>query len=100
MLVSPITGSSAEFLIMTFKPRKKTILLGSKTAGYVTTIKGVDIGKSSHLNYSAGYGVDKNGKSYLNAIDPDITLDGVDSFNDIGNDLKVKAAVNWLKSQL
>jgi carboxyl-terminal processing protease len=99
LLTSTATGSSAEFLIMAFKPRKKTILMGSTTAGFITSTREFPINSNSSILLSTGYGSDRNGKLYKKAIDPDIFVNGIDNFNDIPNDVKVKAAVKWLKGQ-
>jgi carboxyl-terminal processing protease len=97
MLTSPGTGSSGEFFIMAFKGRNKTILLGSETAGYVTVIAGLPVNDSAYMYISVGYGADRNGKIYKEAIKPDIPFTATDKFNDIRNDAKVKAAIAWLK---
>jgi carboxyl-terminal processing protease len=97
ILTSPGTGSSGEFFIMAFKGRDKTILLGSETAGYVTVIAGLPVNDSAYMYISVGYGSDRNGKIYKEAIKPDIPLTATDKFNDIPNDAKVSAAIAWLK---
>lgn len=99
MLTSPITGSSAEFLIVSFKGRKNTILLGSKTAGYVTINTGFSINDYTSMLLSTGYGLDRSGKSYKEAIDPDIPFVSIDKFNNLKIDEKVEAAVKWIKDQ-
>ncbi len=97
ILVGPGTGSSGEFFLMAFKGRKNTTLLGSQTAGWVTVNTGIPINDTAFINLSIGYGADRNGKIYKNAIEPDITIKSDDKFNDIANDEKVKAAIKWLK---
>ena len=97
MLISPITGSSAECFVIAFKGRKNTVLLGSKTGGYVTVNSGFPIDDTSFINLSVGYSADRNGKIYKEAIEPDIPFVSVDKFNDIPNDEKVRAAIKWLK---
>jgi len=97
ILTSPGTGSSGEFFVMAFKGRKRTILLGDKTAGYVTAVAGLPVNDAAYMYISVGYGADRNGKIYKEAIDPDIPFKGPDSFNNIKNDEKVKAAMKWLK---
>jgi C-terminal processing protease CtpA/Prc len=82
---------------MPFKGRKNTVLLGSETAGYVTVIQGLPVSDSAYMLISVGYGADRNGKIYKDAIQPDIPFASPDSFNDIRNDEKVKAAEKWLK---
>lgn len=100
MLISPPTGSSAEFFIIAFKGRPKTILLGSKTAGFTTGIEGFPINDAALILLSTCYGVDRNGVVYKEAFKPDIPFVSKDSFNDITNDAKVKEAAKWLKQNI
>jgi C-terminal processing protease CtpA/Prc len=97
MLVSPHTASSAECLIIAFKGRRNTVLLGSNTAGYTTVNTGIQINDTAAMNLAVGYSADRNGKIYKDAIEPDISFASVDKFNDIPNDDKVKAAIKWLR---
>jgi C-terminal processing protease CtpA/Prc len=97
VLVGPGTGSSGEFFLMAFKGRQKTIFLGDNTAGYVTVVAGLPVNGAAYMYISVGYGADRNGRIYKEAIKPDILFTSPDSFNDIKNDEKVKAAENWLK---
>jgi C-terminal processing protease CtpA/Prc len=99
ILVGPQTASSGEFLIMAFKGRKNTILLGETTAGFVTVNAGFQVTPETFINLSVGYGADRNGHVYTEAITPDILFTSVDQFNNIKSDAKVKAAVDWLKKQ-
>jgi len=96
LLIGPGTGSSGEFLAISFKGRKNTLFIGSKSAGYVTSIKGFTINNAVSLRLSTGYGKDRAGKLYDTAIEPDIYMDTPDSFNDIQHDGKVLAAVKWI----
>jgi C-terminal processing protease CtpA/Prc len=96
ILVSPATGSSAEFLIIAFKGRSKTVLLGSPTAGYISGIQEFTINDTASVLLSTSYGVDRNGVVYKAAIAPDIPFEGTDSFNDIPHDAKVREAIKWL----
>lgn len=100
ILTGPATGSSGEFFIIAFKGRKKTILLGTETAGYVTANSGFTINKFASLNLSTGYGVDRNGKVYKEALKPDILNNSLDNFNMVSSDEKVKAAIGWLKTNI
>lgn len=97
ILTSGSTGSSGEFVILAFKGRKNTVLLGSETAGYVTSARGWNINKDASIRLSTGYGLDRNGIKYTKAIQPDIPITGINRFHDLGNDEKVKAAIKWLK---
>jgi C-terminal processing protease CtpA/Prc len=100
MLISPHTGSAAECFIIAFKGRNNTVLLGSKTAGYVTVNTGIPINDTAFINLAVGYNADRNGHIYKEAIEPDIPFTGIDKFNDIAHDEKVKAAMTWLKRRV
>ncbi len=97
MLISPYTGSAAECFIIAFKGRKNTVLLGSKTAGYVTVNTGIPINDTAFMNLAIGSNADRNGNIYKDAIKPDIPFKSIDKFNDVADDEKVKAAIKWLK---
>lgn len=96
LLIGSSTGSSGEFLAMAFKGRKNTLFLGAETAGYVTVVGGFPINEAAYMYLSTGYGMDKTGVVYKEAIKPDIADNSPDSFNDLKNDKKVQAAIRWL----
>ncbi len=96
VLIGAGTGSSGEFLAVALKSRANTKFFGSKTAGYVTSIMGFNLAPSAYVHISTGYGADKNGRIYKQAIRPDVFVDAADSFNDLPNDGKVRAAIKWL----
>jgi carboxyl-terminal processing protease len=100
ILIGHGTQSSGEFLLMALKPRKKTVLLGSSTGGYVTSNAGFNIDDEAYILIATGYGVDRNGQVYKEALKPDIVMEVPDSFNDIQNDLKVNAALQWFNKEL
>jgi carboxyl-terminal processing protease len=50
------------------------------------------------MNLSVGYGKDRKGKTYIQALEPDIPISSPDKFKDLQNDNKVKAAIKWLRS--
>jgi len=100
VLIGPGTGSSGEFFVMSFKGRAKTVLMGSPTAGYITVVAGFPINNAAYMYLSVGYGADRNGEIYKEALRPDIPLSSPDKFNDIENDEKVKAAKQWLTLQI
>lgn len=96
-LTSPPTGSSAEFLLIAFKGRDKTILVGTETAGFVTSVAGFPINDAAFVMLSTSYGRDRKGVTYKSAFKPDVIVNSADSFNNIQQDEKVKQAVKWLK---
>jgi carboxyl-terminal processing protease len=98
LLVGSATRSSGEFFLMAFRRRQKTILLGSPTEGYITSVQGFQINEKAFMMLSTGYGADRNGTVYKEALKPDVFFEGLDNFNHIENDEKVKAAVSWLEN--
>jgi carboxyl-terminal processing protease len=98
-LIGPGTQSSGEFLLIALKSRRNVILLGSATGGYVSSNAGFPINKDAYILIATGYGVDKNGQVYKEALEPDILVKGADSFNDIENDIKVKAALKCFSKE-
>ena len=98
VLIGQATGSSGEFLAMSFKGRTNTIFLGEKTAGYVTSTKGFKVNDAVYLLISTCYGKDRNGRVYSQALSPDIVLNDEDSFNNIDHDKKVMRASEWIQA--
>jgi carboxyl-terminal processing protease len=98
ILIGQGTGSSGEFLAISFKKRENTIFIGSNTAGYVTSTKGFQINDAVYILLATGYGRDRQGQIYEDALTPDIYNNEPDSFNDIKNDKKVVAAMKWIDS--
>jgi carboxyl-terminal processing protease len=98
ILIGNGTGSSGEFLAISFKNRKKTVFIGTETAGYITTTRGFKINDAVTLLIAVGYGKDRTGQIYENALQPDMHSSDPDSFNDIKKDGKVLAAAKWINS--
>jgi carboxyl-terminal processing protease len=99
VLIGQGTGSSGEFLAISFKKRENTVFIGSNTAGYITSTQGFKINDGVSLLLSTGYGKDRQGQVYEQALTPDIYSNEPDSFNDIRNDKKVLAAMKWIKGK-
>lgn len=99
ILIGPNTRSSGSILAISFKGRPKTIFIGDNTAnGYTTSNDYFTYGNNLILNLSTANSVDRNSKVYKDIVKPDIIIKGEDNFNSIENDIKVKAAVKWLKN--
>jgi C-terminal processing protease CtpA/Prc len=98
VLTGLATGSSGEFLAMSFKGRSNTIFLGEETAGYVTATKGFKINDAVYILISTCYGKDRKGSVYSQALSPDISSNDEDSFNDIDHDKKVMKASDWIQA--
>lgn len=99
VLIGGGTGSSGEFLAISFKSRERTVFIGEKTAGYVTSNQGFAINDAVSLLLATDYGKDRKGVSYTEALSPDIYINEPDMFNNIKEDKKVLTAIKWLKQQ-
>lgn len=99
VVIGNATGSSGEFLAMTFKGRKNTVFIGEPTSGYVTTITGYPLLKKGYIYLSTGYSADRTGHVYTEALKPDIAASGPDMFNNLKQDPKIAAAVKWVEGR-
>lgn len=100
VLIGPATGSSGEQLAIILSLRKKTILIGEPTAGYVTGNNGYLLpGHENGIVLAESYTIDRNGKIYLKDVEPAIRFNGGDNFSDLSEDEKIKAAIRWINNQ-
>lgn len=100
VLIGPVTGSSGEALTIAFSSRPHTILIGEATAGYTTGNNGFLLpGFNNGIVIGEDYMTDKNGKGFTNGITPAVVVSGGDNYGDWQKDLKIKAALKWLKAQ-
>lgn len=72
VLIGAGTGSSGEFMAIALRSRNRTTFIGSRTAGYVTSIQEFDIAPDAFVHISTGYGADKNNRIYKSSIKPDL----------------------------
>ena len=99
VVMGPATGSSGEFLAISFKGRNNTIFIGEKTAGYITANEGFKINDTVSILISTSYGKDRKGRIYSQALSPDIYSKDEDNFNDIDHDKKVIRASKWIQAK-
>ncbi|TCC90152.1 hypothetical protein EZ428_12760 [Pedobacter frigiditerrae] len=97
VLISQITASSGEIIATTFKGRANTIFIGEKTYGLPTLNIEFNLGNGYYLGIAASFIADRNGKVYPNYLSPDLEMINGDDFADLNRDVKVKAAMEWLK---
>lgn len=98
VLISQITASSGEMLAIAFKGRKNTLFIGERTAGYTTLVGEFNLGKG-YLGLSSSFLSDRNGIVYDKFVEPDVLIVDGDDFENIKNDAKVEAALEWLKKE-
>ncbi|RYZ22803.1 MAG: hypothetical protein EOO16_07580 [Chitinophagaceae bacterium] len=100
VLISPVTGSSAEQLAMAFTSRPNSVLIGERTAGYVTANNGFELpGVNNGIVVAEGLTRNVHGKLFREAVYPDIEVIGEDDFVDREHDAKIRAAVKWLEGR-
>lgn len=97
VLLSQITASSGEILAITLKARPRTLYIGEKTAGFVTSNAGPFYVNGQQVFVTSALIADKFGKIYTEGLSPDIPIVEGDDFNDLTEDAKVSAALRWLK---
>lgn len=101
VLSGPSTGSSGEALLLAFKGRPNTVIIGEATAGFVTSNSSYElIPKKAELILATGYMMDRDGKYYTRGIEPDILINGGDDFCNLQQDKKIVRAKEWLKSKV
>lgn len=97
VLIGPYTRSSGEALAISFKGRNNTWFIGEDTGGYTTANVSFQFTNEIGVFVATAIEADRNGHLYTDNVKPDEEILGGDDFNDLKNDLKVKAALKWLK---
>ncbi|UEG51464.1 S41 family peptidase [Mucilaginibacter daejeonensis] len=93
VLIGPNTGSSGEMATLSFVGRPDTKLFGEPTAGYMTTNQSIKLSTGAYLYLATGYAADRNKKSYLTDIKPDLK---VATEKDKEKDKALDEAMAWL----
>ncbi len=98
VLISQITASSGEALAISFKGRPSTKFFGESTSGYISANDDpYFIDNNSMLLVASANMADRNHNLYLESVQPDLIMVEGDNFTDLKNDLKIRAALEWLK---
>jgi C-terminal processing protease CtpA/Prc len=71
VLVGPSTASAGEYTAMSFKGRANTRFLGAPTAGYITANSPAPLPDGAVIVMTGAWGVDRTGKKYVDAMQPD-----------------------------
>ncbi|MGB8192101.1 MAG: S41 family peptidase [Chitinophagaceae bacterium] len=100
VIIGPVTGSAGECMAVALRGRKNTKLVGETTSGYTSSNQGYLLpGQNNGIVIGVDFLHDKNGKAYLENVQPDIRVTGGDDFFNHASDKKILAAVKWLKAQ-
>jgi len=97
VLTGPYTRSSGEALAISFKGRNNTWFIGEDTGGYTTSNASFQFTNEIGVFVATAIEADRNGHLYPENVKPDEEIVGGDDFNNLKNDLKVHAALKWLK---
>lgn len=99
LLIGPGTGSSGEILANFFKHRKKTILVGERTAGMANSTQGfVFDNQNAYYLISVSSLGDKDHKLLPQEVEPNLIIKGNDHFTDLASDLVMIEAEKWLNN--
>ncbi|PWK80154.1 peptidase S41-like protein [Mucilaginibacter oryzae] len=97
VLTGPYTCSSGEALAISFKGRGNTRFIGENTGGYTTSNVSFQFTNEIGVFVASAVEADRLGRAYPDHVQPDDELTGGDDFDNLNNDLKVRAALQWLK---
>ena len=100
VLISGATGSSGESMVLAFKGRPNTLLLGETTSGYVTSNNNWTLHPRVNLFLATGFMKDRSGQYYTDGITPDIEIRDGDDFYDMKQDRKIRYAIEWLNKKM
>lgn len=98
VLTSQITASAGEMLAIAFRGRDNTLFMGETTSGYITLVSEFNLG-NGYLGLSSSFMADRNRNVYTEHFLPDVEMIEGDNFVDLQADLKVQAALQWLKKE-
>lgn len=98
VLIGPYTGSSGEATAITFIGRNNTRLFGNKTAAYTTANQSFQVFDINVL-MAVAVEADRNGNTYYGAVSPQQEVNGPDNFENLSQDSKVIAALQWLSAK-
>jgi carboxyl-terminal processing protease len=100
VLIGPVTISSGAATAIAFKHRANTYFIGEPTAeGYTTANDYIWINEGLALNLATSYMADRIRVPYKSQVLPDLSITGGDSFENLAEDLKIKAALKWLNEK-
>jgi carboxyl-terminal processing protease len=97
-LIDRGTASSGEALAVILAGRKNSRSFGEKTYGASTATRGIKLIDSLNLVIAVSTFQDRNGKLYLNGVNPDTEIPIGDETLVPNNDPVIEAAIAWLSN--
>ena len=95
VLVGPLTASSGEITALAFLDQKNAVLIGEPSAGYMTGNEVYRLPFGGYMALAEVYETDRLGKK-LTRIKPSVRVKDGDNFDNLLDDTKVRAAIEWL----
>lgn len=99
VLIDGATGSSAESIAITFRPRPNTRFFGVPTAGYSTINRGVSLPDGGNMVVTVGAMADRTGRAYGGPLEPDERIPVVESSWPTSRDQVARRAAEWVRGQ-
>lgn len=93
VLIDSLTGSSGEMVAIALKGLPQARFFGQPSAGYTTTNGTYPLSDGAYLLLATGYMADKNRKTYLPNIVPDVVVESVPTG---AEDKTLETARKWL----
>ena len=97
LLTSEITGSSGEIVALAFLGRENTMIIGEESAGYMTSNELYRLPFGTFLLLSEGVETNRKGEVIESILPDKIMVEG-DNFEQLSQDLKIRAALEWLRN--
>jgi len=100
VIIGPVTKSAGSMVAIAFKGRPNTYIIGEPTAdGYTTSNGYFQFTSNLTLNFATNYVADRNKIIYKTTVNPELTINERDNFDNLLNDEKIRAAIKWLKEK-
>jgi carboxyl-terminal processing protease len=93
VLIDSLTGSSGEMTAISFSGLPNVKFFGIQSAGYTTANNTFNLSNGGQLYLASGFVADRNHKSFMNKIIPDVLVEG----NNDKNDIVLATAMQWAK---
>jgi carboxyl-terminal processing protease len=96
VLIDDTTTGLGEAIAMAFRGRPKTRFFGEHTAGFSTITETIALPDGAALVLTTGIQADRNGKEYLDGLDPDELIRSTDKTVSDDHDEILQGALWWL----
>ena len=93
-----ITGSAGEFVLLGFRGRENSIIIGEESYGYTTANDLHELPFGTKAAITESYGTDRSAK-YTSTIIPDIEVIKATNFEDLSKDKNILEAIKFIDSK-